>query len=130
VVDGVDSSLQSRSLSFHDNNESNNESSMSSVSMSEFKSLHVEDEDTDDDDASAKGKKAAPTQLQVIPRRRKSKPKSQAESLADLSQGVLNIYKSMEERAARMMEEEKARDKAFLEFHDRQSELNRQHESV
>ena len=34
----------------------------------------------------------------------------------------------MEERTSRMMEEEKAQDKAFLEFHDRQSDLNRQHE--
>ena len=64
----------------------------------------------------------------MIPRRRKAKPKSQAQSLADQPQGVLNIYKSMEERTSRTIEEEKARDKAFLEFHDRQSDLNRQHE--
>ena len=92
IADGVDSSLGSSGLSFHDG---------------DHESLRVENEDTDDDD-SARVKEVAPAQQQVIHCRRKAKPKSQAQLLADLSQRVLNIYKSMEERAAKMMEEEKA----------------------
>ena len=126
VIDGVNSSLESPvSLRCQDGDQS----SLSTVSTSEFDPLSIENQDTDDDDDdSAKVRKVAPAQLHVTPRRRTAKPKSQAQSLADLSQEALNIYKAMEERTSRMMEEEKARDKAFLEFHDRQSDLNRQHE--
>ena len=66
IADGVDSSLGSSGLSFHDGDHeynNDNQSSMSSMSLSEFESLHVENEDTDDDDDDfARVKKVAPAQ--------------------------------------------------------------------
>ena len=66
----------------------------------------------------------------VIPmsRKRKIKENSYEQALRDLSESVQKLNESIEKRMELMRSEEKARDEAFLKFHERQCELNRQHE--
>ena len=67
---------------------------------------------------------------QVTSRKRKAeemeRPHEQA--LRDLTEGIQKMSETIDRRMALMIKEEKSRDEAFLKFHERQCELNRQHE--
>ena len=83
AADGVGSSLESSSFGFHDgdcesNNDNQSTGSMSTISMSGFERVSVEN-DTEDDD-SPKGMKVAPSHMHVISRRHKAKSQSQSKS--------------------------------------------------
>ena len=74
------------------------------------------------------GEKQASSCVKVKPRKRKVRAKSQGQVLHDLSEGIQKMSQSIDKRMAFMINDDKARDEAFIKFHDRQSELNRQHE--
>ena len=53
---------------------------------------------------------------------------SHEQALRDLTEGIQKMSETIDRRMALMAKEEKSRDEAFLKFHERQCELNRQHE--
>lgn len=68
------------------------------------------------------------TATQIKSRKRKAEERSHEEALRDLTEGIQKMSETIDRRMALMIKEEKSRDEAFLKFHERQCELNRQHE--
>lgn len=68
------------------------------------------------------------TATQIKSRKRKADERSHEEALRDLTEGIQKMSETIDRRMALMIKEEKSRDEAFLKFHERQCELNRQHE--
>ena len=66
--------------------------------------------------------------VKITSRKRKAKVKSQEQALRDLSENIQKMNESIDKRFASMINEEKKRDEAFMKFHEKQCELNRQHE--
>lgn len=65
---------------------------------------------------------------QVKSRKRKAEERSHEQALRDLTEGIQKMSDTIDRRMALMIKEEKLRDEAFMKFHERQCELNRQHE--
>ena len=65
---------------------------------------------------------------QVKSRKRKAQERSHEQALRDLSEGIQKMSETIDRRMALMIKEEKSRDEAFMKFHEKQCELNRQHE--
>ncbi|XP_078369447.1 uncharacterized protein LOC144653345 [Oculina patagonica] len=73
--------------------------------------------------------KEATSPVKVMSRKRKVTVISGHEqALCDLSESIQKMNESIEKRMALMIDEGKARDEAFMKFHEKQCELNRQHE--
>lgn len=68
------------------------------------------------------------TATQIKSRKRKAEERSHEEALRDLTEGIQKMSETIDRRMALMIKEEKSRDESFLKFHERQCELNRQHE--
>ena len=65
---------------------------------------------------------------QVKSRKRKAEERSHEQALRDLTEGIQKMSDTIDRRLALMIKEEKSRDDAFMKFHEKQCELNRQHE--
>ena len=78
------------------------------------------------------GKEATPsvTVTQIKSRKRKAEEseRSHEQALRDLAEGIQKMSETIDRRMALMIKEEKSRDEAFMKFHEKQCELNRQHE--
>lgn len=70
----------------------------------------------------------ATSSVKVKSRKRKANGRSHEQALRDLSEGIQKMSETIDKRMALMIKEEKSRDEAFMKFHERQCELNRQHE--
>ena len=77
---------------------------------------------------SATAGKEATSSVKVTSRKRKAKERSHEQALRDLTEGIQKMKETIDKRMALMIKEEKSRDEAFMKFHERQCELNRQHE--
>lgn len=68
------------------------------------------------------------TQVKSRKRKAEEPERSHEQALRDLTEGIQKMSETIDRRMALMIKEEKSRDEAFMKFHERQSELNRQHE--